>query len=367
MAEDKKEKAPPKKKRAVKVQDSSTEPVKKIVRRRKKVSEPTEVKVKETSPEDIVNEKVVPADQETNEPLVKNKKTVQQQNISPDEKVSINRVSTHKPSQPRRQLIDSSEIKPNIKYISGLKGKRSIVGLTAYDAIMSKLVSKAGVDFILVGDSVGTTLLGYETTIPVTIDDMVHHTAAVRRGRPGCLVISDLPFGEASLSFDRLLGSARRLMQNGADAVKIEGGKDVADDIEKLVATGIPVMGHIGLLPQTVKAIGGYRKFGGSREEADSLYTDAISLEEAGCFAVIAEMMDEKIAAQLASQILPPLIGIGSGNECDGQILVTHDLIGLTPSPLPSFVKPCASLGLDGLNALSGYVQRTRKIPVKKK
>ena len=241
-----------------------------------------------------------------------------------------------------------------------MKGKRSIVGLTAYDAIMSKLISKAGVDFILVGDSVGTTLLGYDTTIPVTINDMVYHTAAVRRGNPGCLVVADLPFGEASLSFDRLLDSARRLMQNGADAVKIEGGKDVADDIEKLVATGIPVMGHIGLLPQTVKAIGGYRKFGVDREEADNLYTDAISLEEAGCFAVIAEMMDERIATQLASQILPPLIGIGSGDQCDGQILVTHDLLGLTPSPLPSFVKPCATLGLDGLNALSGYVQNIR-------
>jgi 3-methyl-2-oxobutanoate hydroxymethyltransferase len=232
---------------------------------------------------------------------------------------------------------------------------------------MSKLISKAGVDFILVGDSVGTTLLGYETTIPVTINDMVHHTAAVRRGNPGCLVIADLPFGEASLSFDRLLDSARRLMQNGADAVKIEGGKDIADDIEKLVATGIPVMGHIGLLPQTVKAIGGYRKFGTDREEADNLYTDAISLEEAGCFAVIAEMMDERIAAQLAGQILPPLIGIGSGDQCDGQILVTHDLLGLTPSPLPSFVKPCATLGLDGLNALSGYVQKIRSRQVVRK
>lgn len=261
---------------------------------------------------------------------------------------------------PRRHLVDLSEIKPTTKYVTGLKGRRSIVGLTAYDAIMSKLIAKAGVDFILVGDSVGTTLLGYDTTIPVTIDDMVHHTAAVRRGQPGCLVVSDLPFGEASLSFDRLLDSARRLMQNGADAVKIEGGKDVADDIEKLVATGIPVMGHIGLLPQTVKSIGGYRKFGIDPEEADNLYTDAISLEEAGCFAVIAEMMDEQIATQLAGQILPPLIGIGSGDQCDGQILVTHDLLGLTPSPLPSFVNPCATLGLDGLNALSGYVQKTR-------
>ena len=266
----------------------------------------------------------------------------------------------------RRKSFTSVEVKPTTKYIYGLKGKRPIVGLTAYDAIMSKLVAKAGVDFILVGDSVGTTLLGYETTIPVTIDDMVHHTAAVKRGLPGCLVVADLPFGEASFSFDRLLDSARRLMQCGADAVKIEGGKDVADDIEKLVATGIPVMGHIGLLPQTVKAIGGYRKFGSDRVEADSIYTDAICLEEAGCFAIIAEMVEGELAAELTKQILPPLVGIGSGEQCDGQILVTHDLLGLTPSPLPSFVKPCATLGLDGLNALQGYVQKIRSEKLKR-
>ena len=264
--------------------------------------------------------------------------------------------------QEKKKHSFPSEIEHTTKYIYSLKGKRSIVGLTAYDAIMSKLVSKAGVDFILVGDSVGTTLLGYETTVPVTIDDMVHHTSAVKRGMPECLVVADLPFGEASFSFDRLLASSRRLMQSGADAVKIEGGKDVADDIEKLVATGIPVMGHIGLLPQTVKAIGGYRKFGTDRVEADSIYTDAICLEEAGCFAIIAEMIDGKLATELTKQILPPLIGIGSGDHCDGQILVTHDLLGLTPSPLPSFVKPCASLGLDGLNALQRYVHRIRSM-----
>ena len=271
-------------------------------------------------------------------------------------KKTVKRVSIHESQKSR----NGDCVKPTTKYIYSLKGNKQIVGLTAYDAIMAKLVSKAGVDFILVGDSVGTTLLGYETTIPVTIDDMIHHTAAVKRGMPDCLVVADLPFGEASFSFDRLLDSCRRLMQNGADAVKIEGGKDIADDVEKLVATGIPVMGHIGLLPQTVKAIGGYRKFGSEQEEADSIYTDAMCLEEAGCFAIIAEMLDNKLADELTKQMLPPLIGIGSGDNCDGQILVTHDLLGLTPSPLPSFVKPCASLGLDGLNALQKYVHRIR-------
>ena len=254
-------------------------------------------------------------------------------------------------------MTNRHEVKPTVRYLAELKGKRPIVGLTAYDAIMGKLISDAGVDFILVGDSVGTTLLGYDTTIPVTIEDMVRHTSAVRRSNPACLLVADLPFGEASLSFDRLLESCRRLMQEGgADAVKVEGGRDLADDIEKLVATGIPVLGHIGLLPQTVKAIGGYRKFGTERKEAESLYTDAISLEEAGCFAVIAEMIESKVAAVLASQITPPLIGIGSGPNCDGQILVTQDLLGLTAKGVPSFVSPYANLAKDASVALSRYV-----------
>ena len=243
-----------------------------------------------------------------------------------------------------------------------LKGKRTIVGLTAYDALLGRLVSDAGVDFILVGDSVGTTLLGHPTTIPVTIQDMIHHTAAVRRASPDCLLVADLPFGEASLSFDRLLESARSLMQQGgADAVKIEGGRDVADDIEKLVLTGIPVLGHIGLLPQTVKAIGGYRKFGSEREEAESLYTDAIALEEAGCFALVAEMVEASVASELARQILPPLIGIGSGDGCDGQILVTPDLLGLSNGIIPSFVKPKLNLNQEISRALSEYVIDVKK------
>ena len=278
--------------------------------------------------------------------------------------------SPSKPNRPRKPRSKPGSPKPNSQLspatkrtrtvldLKQLKGKQNIVGLTAYDALLGRLVSEAGVDFILVGDSVGTTLLGFPTTIPVTINDMIHHTSAVRRSNPECLLVADLPFGEASLSFDRLLESARSLMQvGGADAVKIEGGKDIADDIEKLVATGIPVLGHIGLLPQTVKAIGGYRKFGTEREEAENLYTDAISLEEAGCFAVIGEMIEEKVASELAKQILPPFIGIGSGENCDGQILVTTDLLGLSNGHIPSFVNPRLNLNKEISSALSGYVR----------
>ena len=249
----------------------------------------------------------------------------------------------------------------NVRDIASLKGKRPIVALTAYDAVMGRWVNDAGVDFILVGDSIGTTLLGHRTTIPVDMTDMVRHTAAVRRAQPKCLLVADLPFGEASFSFDRLLESARRLMQEGgADAVKIEGGRDVADDIEKLIATGVPVLGHIGLLPQTVKAIGGYRKFGGDRQEAEDLYTDAIALEEAGCFAVVGEMIEESVARELTKQILPPLIGIGSGAGCDGQILVSTDILGYNTRKAPSFVKTYANLNQVIPKALSQFVEEVR-------
>ena len=252
-------------------------------------------------------------------------------------------------------------VEPTTSFVRNLKGKRPIVGLTAYDTIMASAVSQANVDFILVGDSLGTTVLGFDTTIPVTIDDMIRHTAAVRRANPHCLLVADLPFGEASLSFDRLLDSCRKLLQQGgADAIKIEGGRDVADDIEKLVATGIPVMGHIGLLPQTVKAIGGYRKFGETKEEAESIYTDAITLEEAGCFAIIAEMLDQQVANDLSKQILPPLIGIGCGDGCDGQILVTTDVLGWSHGQVPKFVKPYLNMNKLVSDALSKYVDDVR-------
>lgn len=281
---------------------------------------------------------------------------------------------SNKPKTPEANSLNKEkargalvEIEPTTSFIMGLKGKRPIVGLTAYDTILGAAVSSSNVDFILVGDSLGTTLLGYDTTIPVTMEDMLRHTAAVRRANPQCLLVADLPFGEASLSFDRLLESARKLMQlGGADAVKIEGGRDVADDIEKLVATGIPVLGHIGLLPQTVKAIGGYRKFGETKEEAESIYTDAITLEEAGCFAIIAEMVDEKVASELARQILPPLIGIGCGDGCDGQILVTTDLLGWSHGPVPKFVKSYANLNKVVADALGKYVRDVRLGNLKK-
>ncbi len=252
--------------------------------------------------------------------------------------------------------------KPTVTYVRALKGKRPIVALTAYDAPMAKLVSDAGADLLLVGDSVGTTHLGFETTVPITLDAMVHHVGAARRGNPDCLLVADLPFGEASLSFDRLLLASRRLMQEaGADAVKVEGGRDLADDVERLVNTGVPVLGHVGLQPQMVKTLGGYRKFANDREEAENLFADAVSLEEAGCFAIVAEMVREEVAAELARVLQVPLIGIGSGDGCDGQIIVTPDILGLTPGPTPSFVKPYADLSRQAAGALASFVRDVRE------
>ena len=260
----------------------------------------------------------------------------------------------------RKSLVDPDR-KATPNYLQQLKGKRPISALTAYDAPTAKLACASGVDFLLVGDSVGTTLLGFDTTLPVTLDMMTHHAAAARRGSPECLLVVDLPFAEASFSFDHLLASCRRLMQEGgADAIKLEGGRKVSDEIERLVRAGIPVMGHVGLLPQTVKAISGYRKFGKEREEAEDILSDAVALEEAGCFAIVAEMVEERLAGELAQSLEVPIIGIGSGNGCDGQILVSTDLLGLTLGQTPSFVKSKADIANEMTKAFRSYVEEVR-------
>jgi len=262
--------------------------------------------------------------------------------------------------QERKPAIDPDR-KPTPNYLQQLKGKRPITALTAYDAPTAKLACAAGTDFLLVGDSVGTVALGFDTTVPVTLDMMVHHAAAARRGGPHCLLVADLPFAEASFSFDHLLVACRRLIQEGgADAVKLEGGRTVADKIERLVRAGIPVMGHVGLLPQTVKAISGYRKFGKEREEAEDILNDAVALEEAGCFAIVAEMVEERLAGELSKSLEVPIIGIGSGGGCDGQILVSSDLLGLTQGQVPSFVKPQADLADAMTQAFRGYIDDVR-------
>lgn len=227
---------------------------------------------------------------------------------------------------------------------------------------MARYADEAGVDLILVGDSVGTTQLGFETTIPVTLEMMLHHTAAVARAKPQALVVADIPFAVAHGEFKDLLEACRRLMQiAGAEAVKIEGGASMAPTIERLTNAGIPVLAHIGLLPQQFHQLGGYRKFGRSEAEKLILVADALALEKAGCFAVLCEMVDGPVASTIAQELALPLIGIGSGPHCDGQILVTNDLLGMTAGHVPSFVKQYADLGNQVRGAFEAYAEDVRK------
>ncbi len=246
--------------------------------------------------------------------------------------------------------------------ISRLKGQRPIVAVTAYDAPMAGYADAAGVDLILVGDSVGTTQLGFENTVPVTLDMMVHHTAAVSRAKPKALLVADVPFAIAHDDFSVLLNACCRLMQEGgAQAIKIEGDALMAPAVERLTRAGIPVLGHIGLLPQNFHQLGGYRKFGRKKAERERLLTDAVAFEAANCFAVLCEMTDATAAGAIARQLSVPLIGIGSGAECDGQILVTNDMLGLNAGYVPSFVKQYAKLGEDARKAFAAYAEDVRK------
>lgn len=252
-------------------------------------------------------------------------------------------------------------MKTTTQTITLLKGERPIVAITAYDAIIAHYANQAQVDIILVGDSVGTAQLGFETTIPVTVEMMLHHTAAVARAKPNALLIADIPFAIAHGSFDNLLNVCVRLMQDaGAEAVKIEGNASIAPTVERLIQAGIPVLAHIGLLPQQFHRIGGYRKFGRTETEKAMLVKDALALEKTGCFALLCEMVDGIVAGAIAQELTVPLIGIGSGPHCDGQILVSNDLLGMTTGKVPSFVKQYADLGNKITQAFEEYSKDVR-------
>ncbi|MGF1448216.1 MAG: 3-methyl-2-oxobutanoate hydroxymethyltransferase [Opitutales bacterium] len=243
-----------------------------------------------------------------------------------------------------------------------LKGERPIVMLTAYDALFAALADEAGVDCILVGDSVGNTLLGFETTVPVTLEMMVHHTAAVSRARPRAMVIADLPFGLAFSADGALLNACRLLMQvGGADAIKIEGGQNLAPKLAPLIESGVAVIGHIGLQPQSVRALGGYRRFGQEAAERNRLLEDAKALEAAGCFGVLMEMVEPSVAAEITATLKVPTIGIGCGPKCDGQVLVSTDVLGLSPGKIPSFAKRFTELREPVREAFTAYTQAVRE------
>ena len=233
----------------------------------------------------------------------------------------------------------------NVTKIRRLKGKQRITSLTAYDFALARMIDAAGVQIILVGDSLGMTVLGYESTIPVTLNDMLHHTKAVMRGVEAALVVADMPFLSYQVSAEQAVENAGRLIKEaGADAVKIEGGAFRADTVSLLVENGIPVMGHIGLTPQSVRAMGGYRVQGKTEEAAERLLNDAKALDEAGVFSIVLEGIPASLAKSITAAVSVPTIGIGAGPDCDGQVLVVHDLLGLFEDFKPKFVKRYVNL-----------------------
>jgi len=234
--------------------------------------------------------------------------------------------------------------KLTVKNISALKGKRKITVLTAYDFPTAKLVDETGMDIVLVGDSVGMVCLGYESTLPVTMDDMLHHTRAVKRAVKHALLVTDMPFGSYRNVGSAVKNAKALTHEGGADAVKLEGGQGVLSEVKAIVRTGIPVMGHLGMLPQSIRELGGYKVQGKDGESARRLLAEAKGLAEAGAFALVLECIPDKLAGAITASIGIPTIGIGAGPQCDGQVLVSHDLLGMFEKFVPSFVKRYADL-----------------------
>jgi 3-methyl-2-oxobutanoate hydroxymethyltransferase len=220
-----------------------------------------------------------------------------------------------------------------------------ITCLTAYDYASARLLDEAGIDLILVGDSLGMVMLGYENTLPVTVEEMLHHTRAVRRGVKRALLVADMPFASYHVSGEEALRNAARFIKDGAEAVKIEGGEKRAQLVERLVDAEIPVVGHIGLTPQSLHAMGGYKVQGKSLKAVEQLVHDALALERCGACCVVLEGIPREVASLITHEIEIPTIGIGAGPDCDGQILVYHDLLGLTLAPPAKFVRRYADLG----------------------
>lgn len=236
-----------------------------------------------------------------------------------------------------------------------------IVMLTAYDATMARIFDRAGVDILLVGDSLGNVILGLDTTIPVTLDAIVHHTRAVTRGASRALVVSDMPFLTYQVSTEQAMRNAARLFQEGgAVAVKLEGGRAVADTVRRLVAAGLPVMGHVGLTPQHVHRLGGMRQQARDEQAAQEMILDALALEDAGAFAMVLEAIPDAVAQAVTSRLHVPTIGIGAGPHCDGQVLVSYDILGMFDGFVPPFVKQYAQLGDVILNAARDFADDVR-------
>lgn len=256
-------------------------------------------------------------------------------------------------TQRRKTILDIQSMKP--------KGEKISV-LTAYDYPLARIMDEAGIDVVLVGDSVGTVVAGHDTTLPVTMDEMIYHTRAVVRGTLQALVVADLPFLSYQIDVrDARLNAGRLIKEGGAQAVKLEGGENLAETIHAITAMDVPVMGHIGLTPQSIHRMGGYRVQGRQEAQARQLLADARAVEKAGAFALVLEGIPRTLAAEITRAVAIPTIGIGAGVECDGQVLVIHDILGLCEKYSPKFVKKYADVSGVIRTGVDAYIQDVKQ------
>ena len=237
-----------------------------------------------------------------------------------------------------------------------------IAMLTAYDYSMASILDESDIDILLVGDSLGNVVLGYDSTLPVTMEDMLHHTKAVSRAVKNAMIVADMPFLSYQVSLESALTNAGRFLKEAdAQAVKLEGGREFAEIVHKMTYAGIPVMAHLGLTPQSVHQLGGYKVQGKKEDAAEIMMQDAKILEEAGAFSVVLECVPEKLAADITRSLSIPTIGIGAGVHCDGQVLVVNDMLGMYDRMTPKFVKKYANLSLDIKNAVKTYISEVKQ------
>lgn len=252
--------------------------------------------------------------------------------------------------------------KITVQQIQEMKNRHELISmLTAYDYPTALLMDQAGLDMILVGDSLGMVVLGYESTLPVTMDDMIHHCKAVARGAKYALLIGDMPFMSYQVdSAEAVRNAGRFLQEGGMNAIKLEGGRERAGAIQEIVNAGIPVMGHLGLTPQSINKLGGFRPQGRDAEAACRLIEDALILQDAGCFSLVLESIPGRLAKLVSEKLVIPTIGIGAGAGCDGQVLVTHDLLGIFERFTPKFVKRYANLADEMRRAFNGFMDEVK-------
>ena len=257
---------------------------------------------------------------------------------------------------------DIRKITTHVLHEMKLRGEK-IAMLTAYDYTMAKIVDNAGIDIILVGDSASNVMAGHETTLPITLDQMIYHASSVVRGIERSLVVVDLPFGSYQGNSKSALGSAIRIMkESGGHAVKLEGGSEIRESISRILTAGIPVMGHLGLTPQSIYKFGTYTVRAKEEEEAKKLKEDALLLEQLGCFGLVLEKVPAKLAKEVAASLSIPVIGIGAGNGVDGQVLVTHDMLGMTHEFNPRFLRRYLDLYTEMTSAFENYISDVKSV-----